>query len=200
VKLTCHTILHEAKISSLQAFKQMYKIDELQSNVSRLSAQLAAAEPSQTITDTTNLNSINNYLNILRTTQIPVLNLVNDCISQANLADPTDLSKASAKFDTSLSRYQTMDSARVSYYEGWFPIHRPLKIVSMFVLFALGMLFIIVSILFFLQMKGIQVKIDIPATGFTGFSEVPPHLTQIGIAGAIAGTVIVVVGLWQKWF
>ena len=204
VPITCTNILRVAKTSpGIETFKRLYKIDSLQSNVARLATQLESADPSKTITEATNLRSITEYLNVVKTTQIPVLNQVYNCISEANLADPTAVATAAANYDTSLSRYQelTMDPLRVSYYEGWFPIHRPLKLISMFLLFGLGMFFIIVSILFFLQMKGIQLKLEIPATGIgPSFGSIPPHLTQIGIAGALVGLIIVALGLWQKWF
>jgi len=199
VPLTCSTILQAAKTKNRANFKNIYKVNQLQSNVSQFFSQLSSANPAQTITDTSNLAAISEYLNTTRTSQLPVLQLVSDCLTQANDADPIALAKAAAVYETSLSRYEdlTTDHPRVSYYEGWFPIHRPMKLVSMLILFGMGMLFIIMSILFFLQMRGVQIKLEIPAMANSGTSS---YIGKAALAGAGIGAIIVAIGLWRKWF
>ena len=162
----------------------------------------------QLISSSPEYSSINTYLTTIETSQLPVIRNVSNCLAESAKADPKLLKAAKDNYETSKARYESVTDGNehVSYYEGWFPITRPLKITTMYVLFALGLIFIILTILIFLSMKGIELKFILPATavGFSMNSSTENsqynHYKPYIMKGVGVGALVVVVGMWKKWF
>ena len=201
VPITCKEIIAASNNKQLTPFLSTYKLNELQSNISQFLASLTSITPS-TLTISSSASdyiAVKNYLDTVANEQIPVLTNVYNCLNETSAVNSSEYKSAIDNYDTSRSRYEdiTTDHPRVSYYEGWFPIVRPLKVISLFLLFGFAILLIILSILIFLQMKGIEIKLEIPATQAYGYN---PAYTNIMGFGAITGFIFIVIALWRGWF
>ena len=88
----------------------------------------------------------------------------------------------------------------MSFYQGWFPLFRPMKEGSMFALFGISMLILITAILLLLQLTGIEVNIILPTIVIAEVSgEFGKYMPYIYGGGAL-GLLIVVIGVWRGWF
>jgi len=155
----------------------------------------------------TGYSNLDAYLNQMETSQIPIIRNVSNCMQEATSQDSEVLIKAKERYETSKERYEliTNEDHRVSYYEGWFPISRPLTLTTLYVLFAVGLFFIIISVLLFLSMQGVELKFILPASASaSAFSTT--DLTKyarygaIAVGGCIVGAAGVAVYLWAKQF
>lgn len=104
------------------------------------------------------------YLNDLNI-QVQQLTYVANCISeQTNATD--SLYSNTKQLAVSKDRYEQLKSpeTRVSYYEGTFPIYRPIHQSTLFVLFGVSIFLMLLSILFFLRTQGVEIQIIMPQT------------------------------------
>jgi hypothetical protein len=104
------------------------------------------------------------YLNDLNI-QVQQLAYVANCISeQTNATD--SLYSNTKQLAVSKDRYEQLKSpeTRVSYYEGTFPIYRPIHQSTLFVLFGVSIFLMLLSILFFLRTQGVEIQIIMPQT------------------------------------
>jgi len=126
--------------------------------------------------------------------QIQALAFVANCVTEQT--DPTDaLYSAQKKLELSKDRYDELHSpeTRVSYYEGTFPIYRPLGQTTLFVLFGTGLFLMLLSLLCFMKTQGIELQLIIPPSlvlpGTSISSLFAGQLSYIGIA-CLAGIVL----------
>lgn len=85
------------------------------------------------------------------------------------LTSYTDQKKITETAKLRLESIQSPEE-KVSYYEGWFPLNRPLNDVSLFVLFSLSILFLLISVSVFLRMGGVEFNfLAQPTGGFAAF-------------------------------
>lgn len=72
-----------------------------------------------------------------------------------------------AKLEEAKARYEAIKDPeqKVGYYEGWFPIFRPMKESSLFGVFGAGLFLLLLSIFIFLNMNGVSVSVQLPQTG-----------------------------------
>ena len=127
-----------------------------------------------TTTYITNLNS-----------QVQKFAYVANCIAEQN--DATDSLYSNTKqLEVSKDRYEQLKSpeTRVSYYEGTFPIYRPIGQSTLFILFGVGLFLMLLSILFFLRTQGVEIQLIMPQTTIlSGISTIfVGQTTYIGIA------------------
>jgi hypothetical protein len=207
VPTTCSAVLQAARSAgSTQNFLNIYKLGnkEMVDTVAEFSSALSSntIDQIQDVDSLTGYPQINEYLTTIETSQIPVTRLVASCLEEESKQDPKTLSDAKQRYETSKARYEsvTADPAPVSYYEGWFPIFRPLKEVSLFVLFAFALVFLILSVLTFMFMQGIELKFSLPALSESSFSFNIDEYKGYIYGGLAGGAIVTVFGIWRKWF
>jgi hypothetical protein len=102
------------------------------------------------------------YLTTLDT-QVLQLGYVSNCVTEK--PDLTDkVFQANKELDLSKERYNDTHSpeTHVSKYEGTFPIYRSLKPSTLFALFAAGIFLMLLAILIFMRMQGIELNFILP--------------------------------------
>ncbi len=134
--------------------------------------------------------ALTTYMNGLQSNLLQ-LAYINNCISE-KFSTTSNLSAAQHELALSKDRYEQLQSpeTHVSYYEGTFPIYRPIKQTTLFVLFGMGIFFMLLSLLLFLRTQGIQIQLIMPemsVPGMAGFFSV--EWKYIGIA-SIVGVVL----------
>jgi len=202
VPRTCQTILQRARQENKTQFQEIYKVERLKTQFSQVRNQLTNPVLQQTH-DVTNPDFLD-YLDTVETIQLPVLRLVNNCLSEEVKIDESKLKEAQKTYDTSKARFESIDEEHetVGYFESWFPLQRYVKESNLFVLFGISIFLLVVSILTFLHLAGIELKFILPSLqselGGSGFSVA--SYQQYLIGGAILGVVITIVGIWRKWF
>lgn len=179
----------------------------LTSFLERLSS--SAIDQLQNVTLSPEYPTVDAYFKEIETTQLPVIRLVSSCLEEETQGDPTIVANAAQTYETSKARYESITSGNtsVSYYEGWFPIFRPLKEVSLYILFACSLLFLVLSILTFMLMQGIELKFSLPASASASASEssfgfgfnIMEHKKFL-YGGLAVGALFTGIGLWRKWF
>ena len=150
-----------------------------------------------------NRSLVNDYLPYLETNYLPLLRFVRQSLAESKRPDYTLLQEQKATTDESKSRVETIKAPekRVSYFEGWFPLVRPISEPGLFALFGIGLLFLFVAIALFLRLGGVQFQLILPT--FFASDTMPIDYTRFIYVGGIAG-VIVGVSLWgyytKGWF
>ena len=130
--------------------------------------------------------ALNNYMIDLKRSVFS-LAFVANCVTE--LRDPSeDLYKATQELDVSKDRYEQLHSpeTHVSYYEGTFPIYRPIGHTTMFVLFGLGLFLMLLSLLCFMRTQGIELHLVMPqSVTLPGISIFEGQGMYIGIASLV---------------
>jgi hypothetical protein len=204
VPKTCQKILERARRDGKASFMDMYKVELLKGNIEALSNQLNNSRVSAT-EDITNQEFLD-YLSTVENTQLPVLRLVHSCLSEELKVDQSKLKEAQKAYDTSKARFESIneDDEYVGYYESWFPLQRHVKESNLFVLFGISIFLLILSILTFLHLAGIEFKFILPSFqseyGGSSFSFDIGDYQQYLIGGAVVGILFTAIGLWRKWF
>jgi len=200
---TCTKIFQKAQKSSKNQLLDLYALnDQLKFNMNKFYIGLKGSGVDQTA-DEKKLNGYNTlaaYLSEVENSQLPIQRLVVNCLSEYVIPDPKLLKNAEDNYETSKLRYETIspEHPRVSYYEGWFPITRPMKESSLFIIFAFGIFMIICSLLLFIQMQGVELKVLMP---YISIGSMPTQsYTKYIIGGVVVGGIIVAIGVWRKWF
>jgi len=127
------------------------------------------------------------YISTLQS-QIQKLVFVSNCITEQT--DSTDaLFAAKKELALSKERYEMLHSpeTHVSYYEGTFPIYRPIGQSTLFILFGLGLFLMLLSLVLFLRTQGIELQLVLPQTlALPGISSMlTGQWTYIAIAAAL---------------
>ena len=210
VPMTCKDILSHARVAGSRAnFLKTYNLQGTQNTNLKVNLELLKV-PMENIADqpvasSPGYTAIETYLSSVQNTQIPVLQLVNACLSEATSPDTQELKVLEKEHDEAKARYEgiTSDVERVSYYEGWFPMFRPMKEVSLFVLFGVSMFIMLVSILLLLHVSGIRVHISFPLQFFIDmysyFGNTMTYFSSYLIGGLIVGFICVVFAFVRGW-
>jgi len=117
---------------------------------------------------------------------------INNCITE-QFNTTSSLPAAQDELALSKDRYEQLQSpeTHVSYYEGTFPIYRPIKQTTLFVLFGMGIFFMLLSLLLFLRTQGIQIQLIMPEMGLPGmagfFSVEWKYIGIASIVGVVLG-------------
>jgi hypothetical protein len=207
VPITCPAIMDRAqKLGSKQSFLNTFKIggtptNDIKLNLTTFKASLAQANQTQQITDT-EYAAMNTYLSTLENSQLPVIALVSGCLAEIDNPNTQSLIDSEKEYEESKSRYEsiTSESGKVSYYQGWFPIFRPMKQASLFILFGVSLFILIFSILLLLRLTGIEINIIFPtimiSSAYANYDTYKPYL----LGGGGLGILIVIVGVYLGWF
>jgi len=209
VPTTCDQIVNRAKALTQQNFLQLFKLVDASKDPSQRSNDMktnltffrdgllgGSIDQLQQI-QSPNLITIQRYLDTIETSQLPVLRQVNQCLTETSQPDTSEYIEQQQSTSESKARLDAIQNAdtNVSYYEGWFPLFRPMKEASLFGLFAASLLLLLLSTTIFLRFAGIQIDIIFPFTesnGGEGTSYTPYILMGIGLSATI--------GLLQWYF
>ena len=204
VPLTCEEILRDAKTKNTANFLATYKLPALQTNLQTFRDSLKGIDGTLT-TSSSDYDDIEKYLQNVEGTQLPVLKLVSSCLSEADSPDTNELKELEKKYEESKARYEgiTSDRERVSYYEGWFPIFRPMKELSIFILFGISMFIMVISILLILHVSGINIQITLPMAFLSFLANYLGTMTVIYspylIGGAVVGIIFAFIAFMRGW-
>ena len=205
VPLTCESILRDAKTKTTTNFLETYKLPNLQTNLQTFRDSLKGVTGNPTIDSLPDYSDIEKYLQSVEGTQLPVLKLVSSCLSEADSPDTHELKKLENKYEESKARYEgiTTDRERVSYYEGWFPIFRPMKQLSIFILFGISMFIMIISILLVLHVSGINIQITLPMAFLSFWANYLGTMSRIYfpylVGGGVVGVIFAVIAFMRGW-
>ena len=111
-----------------------------------------------------NSPEITAYINTLHS-QVSQLGFIANCVTeQAGVTE--ELYAAKKRLDVSKERYEMIRSpeTHVSYYEGTFPIYRPIGQSTLFALFGVGLFLMLLSLVLFLRTQGIELQLVLPQT------------------------------------
>jgi hypothetical protein len=161
-------------------------------------AQLAPAtvDQLQDITENGGYSNVNTFITALQTTYLPVIRLVQSCLREATQVDRAEYNAAKAEAEESNLRLKSIltPEQHLSYYDGWFPLIRPMSESALFGIFGAALFMLILSILVFLRMTGVQIQLQIPEiTNFPDWLTLPPYASYYiygGIAAGLIGTAI----------
>jgi hypothetical protein len=197
VPMTCSAIKSAASSSTTaDSFLSIYSLSgssTLKTKLTNLKSGLAFADQGQELTgktgfdtDTTVLN-IQNYIFYIKDYILPVIKLVDICLQESLEVDTSALTEAQEALNESKSRYESITNPErnVSYYEGWFPMVRPMSEPALFGLFGAAIFMLLVSILIFLRLSGVQIDIQIPESTFA----LPPNASYYMYGGAVVGII-----------
>jgi len=198
VPQTCSTINSAAvSTATADAFLEMYAlsgINNLKTKLTNLKADLALADQSAVLTGKTGFDrgtvheiNIKDFILSIQSTYLPIITLASTCLQEALQTNTPALTQAQAALDESKSRLESITNPErnVSYYEGWFPIVRPMTEPALFGLFAAAIFMLLLSILVFLRLSGVQIDIQIPEMAFS----LPPNASYYMYGGVAAGII-----------
>jgi hypothetical protein len=131
--------------------------------------------------------------------EIPKYRLIQNCLKEANQIKVNDYDEQKARTEESKLRLDSMlhPEESVSYYEGWFPLFRPMKEQTLFALFGTALFLLLFSIWILLKFNGFEFNISLPGgVQVGGVSQYQGYL----IGGAVVGLVVGVIGSLRGWF
>jgi hypothetical protein len=118
-----------------------------------------------------------------------------------------ELEAQKAKTEESRLRLESIKSPeeKVSYYEGWFPLFRPMTETMIFTLFGTGLLLLLVGLAVFLKMGGISLEFQVVGVGGAGtgagFDPTLFFMNNKGILiGGVALGIGAAIGFIGGWF
>lgn len=214
-KTSCVDIITQAKTLDLTNFLANYAINNkatetsgdisIRDKLKTFRAALSSADTGQSIVDKTGYSDINAFLSALNTAQLPTIRLVDNCLKEDQKIDMTEYNSAKATKEESKARLDSIltPEQHISYYEGWFPIVRPMTEFSLFFLFGSAIFLLLVSITVFLSMGGVVVQIQIPelilpqALAFLNYY-IPPGSSYYLYAGLFFGLIATVIAFRFK--
>jgi len=205
-KTSCAEIVAQAKQLDLTNFLSNYAINDkatassgdlsIKDKLTTFKTMLSTSDTVQSIRDKTGYSEVNTFLTNLKNIHLPTIRLVDNCLKEDQQIDMTDYNSAKAIEEESKSRLESIltPEQHTSYYEGWFPIVRPMTEFSLFTLFGAALFLLLVSITVFLSMGGVIVQIQIPELVFPQILEflnyyIPPGSSYYLYAGLFFGLI-----------
>jgi hypothetical protein len=156
----------------------------------------ATVDQLQDITAKGGYSAVNTFITSLQTTYLPVIRLADNCLREATQVDRSAYNAAKAAAEESNLRLKSIlnPEQHLSYYDGWFPLIRPMSEKALFGIFGAALFMLILSILVFLRMSGVQIQLQIPEMmSMPSWLTLPPYASYYiygGIAAGLIGTAI----------
>jgi hypothetical protein len=205
VPMTCSSVVTKANTdTTISSFLTSYGLQDktggadvsIKDKLTTFQAQLAPAtvDQLQDITAKGGYSAVNTFITGLQTTYLPVIRLAETCLKEATQVDRSAYNAAKAKAEESNLRLKSIlnPEQHLSYYDGWFPLIRPMSESALFGIFGAALFMLILSILVFLRMTGVQIQLQIPEiTYFPEWLTLPPYASYYiygGIAAGLIGT------------
>lgn len=191
--LTCRDIIGKKKGQNTNAFLDDYKLTELNNKLKffQNSTQLATYDKTVDISQKPGYATINTHLTSIENTYMPIYRLVASCISEDAGGDKGRYNEAKATAEESKARLESIRTPEqhLSYYDGWFPLFRPMTETSLFFLFGSAIFMLLVSILLFLRMGGVQIQVYIPELTLL-YNIFPPGTSYYMYGGLATGLIL----------
>ena len=205
VPITCSNVVSAGKnASTANNLLDTYHIDpsqtaplnSIQKNLQPIANSLAAFSNQGAVFaggDLPTSIAINAYLTSLNNTYLPIIRLADTCLKESLQVDKSALKEAQVKLEEAQSRLAaiTNPEEKVSYYEGWFPMIRPMTESALLGIFAAAIFMLLMSILVFLRLQGVEINIIIPELIVPYFT-LPPNASYYiygGLATGIIGSI-----------
>jgi hypothetical protein len=205
VPITCSMAVAKANTDTVvNSFLTSYGLQDksagadisIKDKLTTFQAQLAAAtvDQLQDITSKPGYSNVNTFITGLQTTYLPVIRLAENCLREATQVDRAAYNAAKAAAEESNLRLKSIlnPEQHLSYYDGWFPLIRPMSEKALFGIFGAALFMLILSILVFLRMSGVQIQLQIPEiTNMPSWLTLPPYASYYiygGIAAGLIGT------------
>jgi hypothetical protein len=191
---------------TVDAYLQSIKLTQTLTNLKtfRDSVVRSQADTLLSLPENTSIESLKSYLASLNTSILPYYRLVNNCIKESTETKLNTYNEQKESTSESKERYEALKhpELKVGYYEGWFPIFRPMTETSLFALFSIACFFILFSLGFFLRMSGVEFNIQIPffTESTSSFDLSSINLPMIGGLAVGIGGIIAAVGMNRGWF
>jgi len=169
--------------ATAQSFLSNINFNTVRSNLLAAQVNVAVLLADSNVTSIAYTDSLTTYTSNLQP-QLLQLGFLSKCLSEQT--DSTDaLFTAKQELSVSKDRYDLIHSpeTHVSYYEGVFPIYRPIKQSTMFALFGIGLFLMLLSLLLFLRTQGIELHVIMPQ--LPGLSSISIDWKYIGIGCGI---------------
>lgn len=154
----------------------------------------ATVDQLQDITQKGGYSNVNTFITGLQNTYLPVIRLAENCLREATQVDRAAYNAAKANAEESKLRLKSIlnPEQHLSYYDGWFPLIRPMSEKALFGIFGAALFMLLLSILVFLRMTGVQIQLQIPEiTNMPDWLTLPPYTSYYiygGIAAGLIGT------------
>ena len=154
----------------------------------------ATVDQLQDITQKGGYSNVNTFITGLQNTYLPVIRLAESCLREGTQVDRTAYNSAKAAAEESNLRLKSIltPEQHLSYYDGWFPLIRPMSESALFGIFGAALFMLILSILVFLRMTGVQIQLQIPEImNMPSWLTLPPYASYYiygGIAAGLIGT------------
>jgi hypothetical protein len=196
---SCAAVLSGANSTNADAFLGRYNITAFQTALSNAASILSDAKISsdEDTSSVSNSIALTRYISSLTNTSIPTLQFMKNCIEEAKgTPDLKSYQDAKVKLDASKERLELLNNPEnhVSYYEGWFPMTRPFRESSLFILFGSGLLLLLVAIVLFMKKQGVDINIqtspEYEAAVNSIFSIVKSYTFLIVAAGFLIGYLV----------
>lgn len=206
VPMTCSSIVSKANTDTdINTFLSSYRLLDkpsggvdvsIKDKLTTFQGQLgpATVDQLQDITAKGGYSAVNTFITGLQTTYLPVIRLAESCLKEATQVDRSAYNQAKAKAEESNLRLKSIlnPEQHLSYYDGWFPLIRPMTEKALFGIFGAALFMLILSILVFLRMTGVQIQLQIPEiTNMPDWLTLPPYASYYiygGIAAGLIGT------------
>ena len=214
VPTTCPAIVLRAKTDTdITTFLRTYGLDDKTANSNadisikdklftfQTNLAPASVDQLQDITQNVGYSNVNTFITGLQNTYLPVIRLADSCLREATQIDRTAYNVAKAKAEESNLRLKSIltPEQHLSYYDGWFPLIRPMSESALFGIFGAALFMLLLSILVFLRMTGVQIQLQIPEimnmpswlTLPPSWLTLPPYASYYiygGIAAGLIGT------------
>ena len=197
----CPAILTSAKGTDLNTFLANYGLKDagtgapaasIKDRLTAFQNGLSAANNQlQPISGLSGYADINTFLTSLGTSVLPVIRLANTCLRENLQVDTTAYEEAKAKAEESKLRLNSIltPEQHLSYYDGWFPLIRPMTESALFGIFGAALFMLIMSILIFLRMTGVQIQLQIPEMTGPSWFTLPPNASYYMYGGLAAGLI-----------
>jgi hypothetical protein len=192
---------------TVDSYFSLIKLSDTITNLQNFRDSLIASRADtlrQLPTNNQSVEAVRTYMNQLHTSVLPYYRLVNNCIKEQKEARWDEWNEQKESTHESKERYDSVmhPELKVSYYEGWFPIFRPMTETSLFFLFAIGSFLILFSLAFFLRMGGVEFDFKLPFTSDSTsfFESYKPYLVTFGITSVVFASIILGVGYSKGWF
>jgi hypothetical protein len=213
VPTTCQAIVANARTdTNITTFLRTYSLEDkehpnsnadisIKDKLNSFKNQIATVDQLQDITQKVGYSNVNTFITGLQNTYLPVIRLADSCLREATQIDRTAYNVAKAKAEESNLRLKSIltPEQHLSYYDGWFPLIRPMSESALFGIFGAALFMLILSILVFLRMTGVQIQLQIPEimnmpswlTLPPSWLTLPPYASYYiygGIAAGLIGT------------
>lgn len=162
---SCKDILSSLNSKDPSSFLNKYSITSLQNNLNLISGKVSASNIDGAAR-TPSLEDVSSYLDGVTNTDIPYVEYMCNCIEdQEKRVDLEEYTSTKESLQESKERLEFIKNPEnyVSPYEGWFPLQRPMKDASLFVLFGIGLFVLLCSVALFLRTQGVQISITVPS-------------------------------------